>query len=109
MPFYIYVTPRQTNRIARYMGTFPDECTVDQWYDAVCKLNKSNPGEGKFSIEKVSPEWYTLETAGDVVAFIDSVHEIELKEYRSKTFWLLLDDVAGRNMPIIPKQTFSSK
>ncbi|CAG8501201.1 1955_t:CDS:2 [Dentiscutata erythropus] len=57
----------------------------------------------------VSSEWYTLETDGDVLTFIDGVHENEQKEYRSESFWLLLDDVGGRNMPIIPKQTFLLK
>ncbi|CAG8596439.1 hypothetical protein C2G38_2327439 [Gigaspora rosea] len=109
MPFYIYVTTRQNNRIARYMGTFPDESTVDQWYNDVCKLKESNPGVGKFSIEKVSPEWYTLETSDDAISFIDNVQENELKKYKSKCFWLLLNDVGGRDMPIIPKQTFLSK
>ncbi|CAG8757164.1 13456_t:CDS:1, partial [Dentiscutata erythropus] len=90
------------------MGVFPDECTVDQWYNAVLKLKNLNPGEGKYSLEKVSPEWYTLDTEGDVLTFIDGVLETDLKEYRAKSFWLLLPDVGGLNMPIIPKQTFLS-
>ncbi|CAG8715386.1 6145_t:CDS:1, partial [Dentiscutata heterogama] len=106
MPFYIYVTPRENNKESRYIGTFPDECTVNHWYNSVLRLKRNNPSEGKFSIEKVSPEWYTLQTSDDVQSFIKSVHDNELKEYRSRSFWLLLDDVGGRNMPIIPRQTF---
>ncbi|CAG8743794.1 7831_t:CDS:1, partial [Racocetra persica] len=90
------------------MGAFPDEHTVNQWYDAALKLKNLNPGVGKFTIEKVSPEWYTLGTSDDVNNFIDSVHENELKEYRSKCFWLLLNDTGGRDMPIIPMQKFLS-
>ena len=86
------------------MGTFPDKYTVDEWNNSVLKLKKSNPGEGKFSIKKSSSEWYTLETPQDVRSFVDSVHEKELKKYKSKSFWLLLDDVSGRNMPIIARQ-----
>ncbi|CAG8656837.1 3028_t:CDS:1 [Dentiscutata erythropus] len=103
MPFYIYVIPRDNNHESRYIA---DECTVNHWYNSVLKLKRDNPGEGKFSIEKVSPEWYTLQTSGDVQSFIKSVHDNELKEYRSRSFWLLLDDSDGRNMPIIPRQTF---
>ncbi|CAG8758043.1 1447_t:CDS:2, partial [Dentiscutata heterogama] len=69
---------------------------VDDWYKAVLELSKKNPGEVKYSIEKVSREWYTLPHSDHVIHVTRNAPENELKEFKGKCFWLLMDDVGGR-------------
>ncbi|CAG8821239.1 12911_t:CDS:1, partial [Dentiscutata erythropus] len=80
---------------------FSDESVVDNWYKAVLELSKKNPGEFKYSIEKVSREWYTLPHSDHIIHVTRSAPENELKEFKGKCFWLLIDDVGGRHIPLI--------
>ncbi|CAG8785142.1 13065_t:CDS:2 [Dentiscutata erythropus] len=101
MPFYIYFISRQNIQNTRYLGIFSDESVVDDWYKAVLALSKKNPGEVKYSIEKVSREWYTLPHSDHVIHVTRNAPENELKEFKGKCFWLLMDDVGGRHLPLI--------
>ncbi|CAG8824312.1 22952_t:CDS:2, partial [Dentiscutata erythropus] len=65
----------------RYLEIFSDESVVDDWYKAVLELSKKNPGEVKYSIEKVSREWYTLP---HIIHVTQNAPENELKEFKEK-------------------------
>ncbi|CAG8825517.1 26292_t:CDS:2, partial [Dentiscutata erythropus] len=49
----------------------------------------------------VSREWYTLPHSDHVIHVTQNAPENELKEFKGKCFWLLMDDVGGRHLPLI--------
>ncbi|CAG8825075.1 21546_t:CDS:1, partial [Dentiscutata erythropus] len=85
----------------RYLGIFSNESVVDNWYKAVLELSKKNPCEVKYSIEKVSREWYTLPHSDHIIHVTQNAPENELKQFKEKCFWLLMDDMGGRHIPLI--------
>ncbi|CAG8815609.1 25551_t:CDS:1 [Dentiscutata erythropus] len=104
MPFYIYFISRQNIQNTRYLGIFANENVVNEWYNAVKELQRLNPAQEKFAIEKVDSNWYTLPHSDHIIQLIYNVHEKELTSFKGKCFFLLLGDVngfGGRNMPLI--------
>ncbi|CAG8803000.1 23348_t:CDS:2, partial [Dentiscutata erythropus] len=88
-------------RFDKSCGIFSDESVVDDWYKAVLELSKKNPSEVKYSIEKVFREWYTLSHSDHIIHITRNAPENELKEFKGKCFWLLMDNVGGRHIPLI--------
>ncbi|CAG8760715.1 18212_t:CDS:2 [Gigaspora margarita] len=87
----------------RYMGIFPNENVVNDWYNAILELKKKNPGDENYMIEKILSDWYTLQGSDNIIRLIYNVHKKELKEFKEKCFWILIGDVngfGGRDMPI---------
>ncbi|CAG8823004.1 6872_t:CDS:2, partial [Dentiscutata erythropus] len=85
----------------RYLGIFSNESVVDDWYKAVLELSKKNSGEVKYSIEKVSRKWYMLPHLDHIIHVTQNAPENELKQFKGKCFWLLMDNVGGRHIPLI--------
>ncbi|CAG8598196.1 11899_t:CDS:2, partial [Dentiscutata erythropus] len=85
-------------------GIFANENVVNEWYNAVKELQRLNPAQEKFAIEKVDSNWYTLPHSDHIIQLIYNVHKKELTSFKGKCFFLLLGDVnrfGGRNMPLI--------
>ncbi|KAL1920515.1 uncharacterized protein VTP21DRAFT_892 [Calcarisporiella thermophila] len=106
MPFYVHIIPRHNSRERRYLGVFPNEKILDEWYETAKRVREQNTNKGKYLIERVSPEWYTLPEPEDVRQFIDDVQRQEMSQFQDRCFWTLLDDVGGRQMPIVGKQRY---
>ncbi|CAG8707902.1 15775_t:CDS:2, partial [Dentiscutata heterogama] len=64
---------RESENIKR--GIFANENIVNEWYNAVKELQRLNPAQEKFAIEKVDSNWYTLPHSDHIIQLIYNVHE----------------------------------
>ncbi|KAG1870815.1 hypothetical protein F4604DRAFT_850752 [Suillus subluteus] len=103
MVFYAYVKRSTDDWSARYVITFASRAVADEWWRAVSTCDNTNFTS---NIHRVSPQFYTHDPNNGANAANSLTTKGVATDFLNKVFFLLMDDLNGRQLSIIPSPSY---